>query len=258
MTAGDNNTDSWFDSDDEEMFDVDALPEPAVPNKTKHTVNSFDELPPPKYSLGTPQGNPDSEPVTMTPKYGKKTYTPRKTKPVRDFNETPATPEEIKNFNKQAENFIVWHLSQRDLTIHQAKQKMVNKKKWPPETITHVINKCVNNGWLDDSKFVENFIRSEQKWNQTGKYAIKMKLIKKGVPNDIIEEGLSHVDGEGEIAAAKELLTKHVSKMGNLPDEKKTQRLLGLMSRKGYPSGVAYQLVREIVANPDIILDEWE
>ena len=249
---------SWFDGEDDELYDVDNIPEAKKISYSKNEASSFDDLPAPKYSLGFNSGGGDVEPTTMKPKYSQKQYVKRKTKPLRDFDETPATPEEINNFNKQAENFIVWHLSQRDLTVHEARQKMVKKQKWPSETINNVINKCVKNKWLDDVKYVENFIRSEQKWNQSGKYAIKMKLIKKGVSVDLIEEGLNNIDADHEITAAKELLIKNVAKMGGLTDEKKTQRLLGLMSRKGYPASIAYSLVREIVKNPDIILDEWE
>jgi regulatory protein len=249
---------SWFDSEDEELYDVDNIPEAKKQSYSKNEAASFDDLPAPKYSLGFDAGNNNVEPVTVKPKYSQKKYSKRTTKPSRDFDETPATFEELKTFNKQAENFIVWHLSQRDLTIHEARQKMVKKQKWPPETIKHVIDKCVQHKWLDDEKYVENFVRSEQRWNQSGKYAIKMKLIKKGVPVELIEEGLNNIDAEDETAAAKELLIKHAAKMVNLTDEKKTQRLLGLMSRKGYPASIAYSLVREIVKNPDIILDEWE
>jgi regulatory protein len=253
------NETSWFDTEDSESFDLDSLPETPQPkyNKTPKEASSFDELPAPKYSLGLTSEQSDMEPVTSKPKYANNRKTKQYIKPVRDFDETPATPEEVKNFNKQAENFIVWHLSQRDLTTHEAHQKLVKKQKWPQETINYVIKKCLEHRWLDDEKYVENFIRSEQKWNKLGKYAIKMKLIKKGVSTDIIETFLQAINNDDETLAAKELLIKQVDKISHLPDDKKTQRLLGLLARKGYPASVAYPLVKEIVGNPDIILDEW-
>lgn len=243
---------SWFDSEDEELYDVSDIPQHRSKKYGKE-VSSFDDLPEPKYSLGLTLGDNNVEPVAVKPKYSKRTI-----KPLRDFDETPATPEEIKTFNKQAENFIVWHLSQRDLTIFEARQKMFKKQKWPTETIDYVINKCVQHKWLDDVKYVENFVRSEQKWNQSGKYAIKMKLIKKGIPSDLIEEALSEVDSDHERETAKQLLIKNVSKISHLPDDKKTQRLLSLLARKGYPASIAYPLVKEIINNPEIVLEGWE
>jgi len=243
---------TWFDSDD--AINPEAIKTGSVDSEPTETV--FDTLPEPKYSLGLSDSG--KEPETVKPKYSQKKYTQRKNKPVRDFEENPATEDELKNFFKQAENFIVWHLAQRDLTVHQARQKMVKKQKWPKSTIEQVIDKCLTNRWLDDEQYVENFIHSEQKWNKTGKYAIKMKLIKKGVSVDVIETALAEVETEDETAAAKELLIKQSQKINHLPDEKKTQRLLGMLSRKGYPASIAYPLVREIVKNPDIILDEWE
>jgi SOS response regulatory protein OraA/RecX len=260
--SGTVESEEWFDASDVEAFTVDELPETISPNWSgnKRTPSSFDELPPPKYSLGFDSNTTGSEnEITVSkPKYSQKVYKQRKVKPVRDWDENPADPEEVKTFNKQAENFIVWHLSQRDLTVHEATQKLVKKQKWPEETIQYVIEKCINNHWLDDEKFVENYIRSEQRWNQLCKYAIKMKLLKKGAPSDIVETYLNEIDSETETESAKELLIKQVQKINHLPDDKKTQRLLGLLARKGYPASIAYPLVKEIVGNPDITLDEWE
>lgn len=254
---------SWFDASDSEAFTVDALPETVSSQWGRNRVNapsSFDDLPAPKYSLGfdSNANEKNHEIIVHKPKYPQKVYKQRKAKPVRDWDGEPADVEEMKTFNKKAENFIVWHLSQRDLTVHEATQKLIKKKEWPEETIQYVIQKCIKNRWLDDEKFVDNYIRSEQRWNKSGKYAIKMKLIKKGAPSDIIETYLREIDPEAETEAAKELLIKQFQKIIHLPDDKKTQRLLGLLARKGYPASVAYPLVKEIVGNPDITLDEWE
>lgn len=249
---------NWFNIDDAvNAEEIRTTPK----SQTGEELTVFDELPAPKYSLGfdtVDSEHKNLEPQTVKPKYGNRRGKTYSQKPVRDFTETPATEEEMKTFTKQAENFIVWHLAQRNLTVYEAEQKMRKKQKWPDEAITAVIKKCVNSNWLNDEQYVENFIRSEQKWNQTGKYAIKMKLIKKGAPQHLIEEALNEVENETETENAKQLLLKTVKKMESLTDEKKTQRLLGLMSRKGYPASVAYPLVREIVNNPDIMLDEWE
>ena len=58
---------------------------------------------------------------------------------------------------------------------------------------------------------------------------------------------IGSLDDETERARAEELVAKKLRTMGGLDPQVQARRLAAMLARKGYPSGVAYAVVRDAV-----------
>jgi regulatory protein len=64
----------------------------------------------------------------------------------------------------------------------------------------------------------------------------------------VIGEALTGIDAADERERARDLVRRRRVSLSHLPVETQIRRLVGLLARKGYPSGVAYQVVRDEMA----------
>lgn len=268
-------TDGWL-PDDEDALDIEALPampifKPARPaggsslNLTDITSTSDDgpktAVTPddaPRYSFGGGSTGEVTDSASQYRNKGKaKTY-PKKTfkkKAIRDFDENPVRDDERPRLVKSAEGTVLWHLARRDMTVKQMRDKLKNKAMYPQDIIDAIIQKALDNNWLNDERYAENFTRSKQEYSKLGKRAIKMELMKKGIDSETASEAIVDIDSESEREQAMELVLKQLPKTQNLDKQKRINRILGMLARKGYPSDIAYSVIREAM-DAEIIDDD--
>jgi regulatory protein len=166
-----------------------------------------------------------------------------KKKEPRDFEANPVSDSERAKMLKRAENIVLWHVARREMSAKMVQQKLENKNEFPKELIKEIIQKAIDKKWIDDSRFTENFVASKIKYDKLGKNAIKQKLLMKGIDSETIGEALSEIDSELEAEAALEIAKKSLSKTRDLPKDKRVQRTLGLLARKGYSSYDAFKAI---------------
>jgi regulatory protein len=98
------------------------------------------------------------------------------------FNKPIKAAKDIDGVRRSA----LWHLGRRDHSEQELRDKIARKtdnQQW----IDTVINECFEYGYLDDARFVENFIRFSQN-KGFGSTRIKNDLQRKGIdPNQIAQ-----------------------------------------------------------------------
>lgn len=263
----DDFDDSWL-PDESDAVDLENLPSPKPVNSEsfkkqnnypqKKNNNKQNYVTPddaPRYSFG---GSNSSRNDDSQKEYPKKKYPQRKQykKPEpRDFDANPVDADERIKLLKRAEMTAVWHLARRDMTYKQVEDKLKNKGVFPSDVIQEMMDKCVTQRWVDDERYAENFVRSRSEDRKLGKNAIRMELIKKGVDREIIDNALEDVNRDDEYQHALELVEKQLPRTQNLEKQKRIARLLGMLARKGYPSDIAYAVIREAM-DAEIIDDD--
>ena len=75
-----------------------------------------------------------------------------------------------------------------------------------------------------------------------------MKLRQRGLPEESVRAAVAGIDRDAERARARELVERRRRALSGLPPEVQARRLIGLLARKGYPSGLAHELVRSVLA----------
>jgi len=121
-------------------------------------------------------------------------------------------------------------LSYRPQSIFEVRQKL--KTKFEPETIAETIARLKKEGWLDDQKFAEHWVKERSQTRNRSITHLKAELIQKGINSSIIHDVLSSPDlTDQELATATKLAAKF--QHSKTPDQLKSY-----LARKGFSYSV--------------------
>ena len=100
---------------------------------------------------------------------------------------------------------------------------------------------------IDDSVFARAWITSRLK-KPFGKNRIRQELMIKGVSKDIIKQELDSAmeTNYEELEVIRELAEHRLSKYKNIDEDKKKQRLIGYLQRRGFNTSEIIKVVREL------------
>jgi regulatory protein len=124
-------------------------------------------------------------------------------------------------------------------------RQALRRKGFDDETNETLLGKLDKAGLVDDSEFAEQWVRSRHAHQGLARSALIMELKRKGIDSEIATQAASEVDRESEEQRARELVRKRLHSLGNVEEQTAIRRLLGVLARKGYPQGLAYNIVRE-------------
>ncbi len=133
------------------------------------------------------------------------------------------------------------------------------RKGVPAEAAAAVLDRFDEVGLIDDAAFAGQWVRSRHEHRGLGRRAIAVELRRKGVADDVAGEALAGVDAAAEARRARELVDRKLRSLAaDTPEERATagRKLVGMLARKGYGAGTAYQVVREALAERGADADE--
>jgi len=121
------------------------------------------------------------------------------------------------------------------------------KRLVPEEIATRLLDRFEEVGLVDDAAFARLWIDSRQSGKGLARRALAQELRRKGIADEVARDALDEVDPAEEEAAARALVAKRLRAMSRLDAPTKTRRLVGMLARKGYPSGLVMSVVRDAV-----------
>lgn len=98
-------------------------------------------------------------------------------------------------------------------------------------------------GLLDDQELASNLVRTLHDRKGLGRSAITAELRRRRIDGDAIEEALSELDGDDELARAMEIASKRAPQLRSLDAETARRRLGAFLMRKGYSGSVVSSAV---------------
>lgn len=132
------------------------------------------------------------------------------------------------------------------------------KKNVPDEIALRLLDRFEDVGLVDDEAFARSWIASRQPGKGLARRALAQELRRKGIDDEIAREALDEIDPDDEEAAARRLVRKKLRSVANVPTDKATRRLVGMLARKGYPPGMSFAIVREeLETGGDDDVDDW-
>ena len=142
---------------------------------------------------------------------------------------------------------------------HKSEHQVVENltlKGFEEKVIIRVIDFMKNYNFVDDKKYVDNYIK--EKIRNSGRNKIKFALIKKGIPRNIIDEKLGDLLPEDEAEVAVALGEKKLASL--MKSENDKNKLFKKLSDFLVRSGYSYDIVGTVVKNlmKDIVLEEKE
>jgi regulatory protein len=115
----------------------------------------------------------------------------------------------------------------------------------PDDVATRLLDRFEEVGLVDDDAFARAWVASRQPGKGLARRALAQELRRKGIDDEVARAALDEVDPADEEAAARVLVRKKLRTLGQVDDTVATRRLVGLLARKGYPSGLSFAVVRE-------------
>jgi regulatory protein len=115
----------------------------------------------------------------------------------------------------------------------------------PDDVAESVLDRFVEVGLVDDAAFSRSWVESRHDSRGLARGALGRELRQRGVDQAQIDEALSGLDGDRELATARRLVVKKLPSTRRLERQARFRRLTGLLARKGYPPGMCAQVVAE-------------
>jgi len=131
---------------------------------------------------------------------------------------------------------------EKNIKTEKGIRDYLKQKGFLDESIDNAVEKLKEYGYIDDSVYVENYIRTYK--DKKGKKLLKFELSLKGVDRTLIEEKLEElVDNEDEIISCRTLCKKYIK--NKTIDQKLKQRTYAHLMTKGFASDVISRILRE-------------
>jgi regulatory protein len=166
----------------------------------------------------------------------------------------PLTDDQRRKVAERCMSTAIWHLAQGPRTQKQLRDAMA-KHDAPADIIDTTLERLVEMRYVDDASFAEMYTRSRFEGQRQGRGRIRQDLRRKGVADDIVAEVLDGLDPDDEAANALALVERKLPSTKSLDRQKRVNRLVGMLQRKGYGS-IAYQVVRDALAREGEEADE--
>ena len=117
----------------------------------------------------------------------------------------------------------------------------------PEDAAVRVLDRLQEVGLIDDEAFAAAWVQSRHSTKGLSGAALGRELRSRGVADETVAAAVGELDGETELATARALAERKLRSMSSLPSATQQRRLVSLLGRKGYPAGVSYRVVRELL-----------
>jgi regulatory protein len=108
-----------------------------------------------------------------------------------------------------------------------------------------VLSRFAEVGLIDDALFAQMWVASRHRGKGLAGRALSQELRRKGIEDDVARAAVDGLDRDQEAATARALVERKLRSTRGLPAEARLRRLAGMLARKGYPSGLAWTVVKQ-------------
>jgi regulatory protein len=120
---------------------------------------------------------------------------------------------------------------------------------FPSQTIEATLEKLCSLGLLDDERFAESWCRTRVEQRGYGRLRVERELREKGVAPSLIREAVREIFGEEEGKGRAQRLLERRFREKDLTDPRILRRAAGFLQRRGYPSSVIAEVLRQPVSD---------
>ena len=121
----------------------------------------------------------------------------------------------------------------------------------PAEAAEAVLARFTDVGLIDDAVFAQAWVESRHHSRGLSKRSLSAELRRQGVDNDEIRAALDVLGPEQEAATARALVERKLAGTRGRPPEARARQAAGLLARKGYPPGLTFRLIKEVLEQED-------
>ena len=117
----------------------------------------------------------------------------------------------------------------------------------PTDVATRLLDRFEEVGLIDDEAYARLWVASRGAGGgrSLARRALAQELRRKGIDDEVAREVLDEIDPAAEEEAARALVRKKLRTLTRVDDTAATRRLVSMLARKGYGSGLAFAVVRD-------------
>ena len=121
----------------------------------------------------------------------------------------------------------------------------LRRRRVPDEIAEAVLGRFAEVGLIDDAAFAQAWVETRHHGRGLARRALSAELRQRGVAADEVSAAVGSLGDADELATARRLVAKRLAASRGRPLPARVRHLVGILARKGYPAGLAYQVVRE-------------
>lgn len=173
----------------------------------------------------------------------------------RLMNDVELTDEDIKeiqdseNINK-AYGDAVNYLSYQLRTKKEIKDYLY-KKEYHRDAVDEVISRLEKLHYLDDASYAKSFINTQLRTTANGPKIIEQKMVKKGVPNNVIQDAIVEIDYDTLLENATDFAKKQARKQSRASFKQMLTKLRASLYQKGFDNEIIETVIKNLDLEPD-------
>jgi regulatory protein len=123
----------------------------------------------------------------------------------------------------------------------------LRRRNIPAEAAEAVLARFTDVGLIDDAAFARAWVESRHYSRGLSRRSLSAELRRQGIETEEIREAVDTLDPEQEVATARRLVEQKMAATRGQPPEARARRAAGTLARKGYPPGLVFRLIKEVL-----------
>lgn len=142
--------------------------------------------------------------------------------------------------------YLVRSTANRPQTEAELADKL-RARKYDDGVVEEALARAREGGMIDDAAFARAWVDDRGQRRGFGVARLRRELRQRQVPESLIEDALTALDGRDELAVATELAQERLGQMpASLSGEAVARRLCGYLGRRGYPELLARRVALSV------------
>jgi len=173
-------------------------------------------------------------------------WTQRAARPQQPAPPDPAAARPEADPESVARKILLDQLTGRPRSRRELSDKLAAKLV-PADVATRLLDRFEEVGLVDDEAYARLWVASRGAGGgrSLARRALAQELRRKGIDDEVARGVLDDIDPAAEEEAARVLVRKKLRTLSRVDDTTATRRLVSMLARKGYASGLAFAVVRD-------------
>lgn len=150
-----------------------------------------------------------------------------------------------------ARNIVLRRLTRAPQTRAQLHDALA-AKGIPEDVAQAVLDRMTEVGLVDDVEYAAMYVRSRRATRGLAPRVLAQEMRAKGVADDIIDAELAGIDHAEDRALAESLVVRRLASTAGLDPDTRVRRLAGMLIRKGYSPGLAFDVVKAALRDDEL------
>jgi regulatory protein len=125
---------------------------------------------------------------------------------------------------------------------------VLRRRGVPDDAADRVLDRFAEVGLVDDAALADMIAGAQHRERGLARRGVAAKLRQRGFDAEVVSAALTGINADDERVRAHQLVIRRQRALAGLPGDVQARRLVALLARKGYPGGLAYEVVREVLA----------